>query len=373
MPKKAVLGVAPKKVRATAKPSAKLVAKPSKTRAAAAPKTEIVVPAPTVTKKKKSGHKPFKKSQPVSKPAISVSAPAKRKAKVQVPWLLMLTLSSLLLFLSLIMAAVKIANIEDEREMFRREALSMERHIAPATATPFSVPVIKEAKSLDVKVVSPALNLTITGSTPMAAQGQLVTKQWNLRKESLLKDGVQYINLGVANSWTKVPPLKRNDLYVSLNDSLESKLSLQSTAARVTLDCRRNNLSDVELSSSWLELNGFWGSSASSSSISLEAEDGRVRLSLPVSTGVKLITRKALNQEPSENKELSLDTPEFVLASTSTPGVYVSKNYDKAERFLEINSAIDSGSLDISWYVDKQMPVSKMMERVRGNNQKDAE
>lgn len=348
MPKKIASSAAPKKVRA---------AKSSKTRAAAAPKAELSVPAPAAAKKK-SARPSAKKRKPVVSRPVSVPKPAPVRASstVRIPWLLMLTLSSALLFMSLILAAVKLVSLERQQEIFDNENAASQRQILPPTTTPFATTLDKGASNIDVRVVSPALNLTVSGATPLAAQGQLVTKQWHLRQETKLEGDTQIVNLGVANSWSKVPPFKRNDLSVRLNDRLSSKLSLQSTAARVTIDGRHNRLEEAVLRSSWLELDGYWGDTASSSQASIEAENGRVHLNLPTSIGVRLTLHKTGSETPVANPELSLDVPNFAPASTSTVGVLVSDNYDAVSKHLDLDVAIDSGSLQLSWYDANPLP-----------------
>lgn len=201
--------------------------------------------------------------------------------------------------------------------------------------TTVAIPTAESVNAIDVAIDTGAGSLTVNAGGDQAVSGEYKTNYAELSQSSEVKDGRQAIQLTIDGKWHSWRP-QNNELDLNLRTDLPYSLAIDSGASDLELDLTEIIAEKVLIDTGASELDLTLGDKTSSE-VSVDAGASSVAISLPRTVGARIQVDAGLSSQ---------DFSEF---SKESDGVYVSANYQTAEKKVEIQLDLGVSDVDVEW------------------------
>lgn len=211
---------------------------------------------------------------------------------------------------------------------------------ADRTTTTDTITVAKDAAATSavVNVKAGAGTLDVTGGATDLVNGTRATNVANKTyTDTSTADGIQTVTVREENANWTVVGRHTNTLDLRLNESLPTKLNLDTGAMSMDLDLTSINAEEVNVNTGASSMNLTLGDIATLAKVSIDAGASSFDLSLPSTVGAKIHVDAGLS---------SKDFPNFNKIDDSN---YETTGYASAEKKIDIDLDMGVSSINIAW------------------------
>jgi hypothetical protein len=203
-----------------------------------------------------------------------------------------------------------------------------------------SIAANESAKDANITIKDGAGNITIRSSSAVPlVKASLESNFMNLTQSSRTSNGTQSVELAVENSggrWWRGD--LKNDLTVTLTESLPLSLTVNSGASNINADLSKVELSNLTLDAGASNLDIKLGNRSSTTDVDLDAGMSNIKFRIPRSAGIRIIMESPMSD---------LSMPELEKVDEDT---YESESYTSAERKINIDGHMGMAKFSIEYY-----------------------
>lgn len=189
----------------------------------------------------------------------------------------------------------------------------------------------------ELNIETGALSFNITGPTEQFIAGTFSSPYMTMEKTSAVNGKIQNATLKTSGTWNMMMGDSENKLDIELNPYLPMAVVIKSGASDMNLDLREIKVEKMTLDIGATSLKMHVGDKLETSVFNIKAGASSIKIWLPSYLGAKVNIRSALTNK---------DFKDFNKKDEQT---YISKNYDIAQKKIEIDLDAGASSVVIDW------------------------